>query len=170
MNIEIKLVGELNELQPVLNVLTGAGTKAAAAPARTAPAAANKVKAETAEDAGEEETEKPVKAAGPAKKAAPAPAAKQAAGPAKKAAKPAPAEEEVDFSEMEEEDQLAEIVKVATRFTKKGKTADIKQLLNLFDAQKATSLDPATYGEFYGLLTRYADGEAVEDLVAEYEI
>lgn len=165
MNLEIKLIGEIAELQPVLNVLANGNTKT------VAPAGAKNPtpKAAPVADADEEE-EKPAKAAAPAPKAAPKPAAKAPAPKAAPKPKAEEADEAVDFDDMDEEAQLAEIVKVATRFTKKGKTNDIKKLLTLFDAPKASSLDAAVYSDFFGLLTRYADGEDVDALVDEFSV
>jgi len=169
MNVEIKLVGELKDatMQTVLNVLadhTGCAPKAAA------PKAVAKVKAETAEDSEETETS-PKASAAPAPKsgAAKGPAPK---GPAPKAAPKGPAPkaapaEEIDFDGMEEEDQLAEIVRLSTTFTKKGRSADIRTLVGIFDANRASELDPAVYGEYYSLLNRMKAGESAEDLAAE---
>lgn len=166
MNIELKLVGDLNELAPVLNILTGQTVNTVAkGPAKTAaqkPAAAVEV-------AAEDEDEKPAPKAA-AKAPAPKPGAAKAPAAKAPAKKPAAAEEAVAFDDMEEEDQLAELVRFATSFTKKGRTAEIKQLVSLFDAPKASSLDPAVYGEFYGLLERLKDGETAEDIVDSYAV
>lgn len=171
MNIELKLVGELNDatMVSVLNVLTGAEAPAAKQAAK-APAA--KKQAEPADDTEEEEPTKTAKSAAPAKKA-PAAAPKQAAkAPAKPAAKATVSDEDkVEALEaQDEEDQLATIQAEITKHTKKGKTADIKKLLAIYGAPKASELDPSTYSEFYGLVLRFAGGEAADDIVESFEV
>lgn len=169
MNVEIKLVGEINDakMQNVLNVLTS--NNQVAASKAVAPAAAKAVKAETAAQTEEEETETTAKAA---PKAAAKPAAAKA--PAAKAAKPAAAvtedpQEALDAMEDADE-QLAYIQAEVTKLSKKGKTADIKKLLALFDSPKVSELDPATYSEFFSLVLRFKGGETSDEIVESYEV
>lgn len=91
----------------------------------------------------------------------------------KKAPAPAPKKVSADpsadeFEELDADDQLEAIQKVVVRHTKKGKTADIRQLLGLFDVRKASELDEESYGQFYDLINRYAGGEEVEDIIEEF--
>lgn len=173
MNIRLELVGELNEMQDVLNILVG-GTKSNAPAAKAAAtAAAAKKQAETAE--GSEESEKaPTPAAAPAKKAA-APAAKaqapKAAAPAKKAAVLSDEDKVAEMEALEtSEEQLAHVQADVTKLTKKGRTADVKKLLAIYDSPKVSELDPAVYGDFYGLVLRLAGGEAADDIVESFGV
>lgn len=93
---------------------------------------------------------------------APKPAAPVAAKPAPKAAAPKPAV--VNFEDLEEADQLEALKAHATKHTKKGKTADIKALVANYGAERVSDLDPEYYIEFNDVLTRYSDGESVEDI------
>jgi len=139
------------------------------APAKKAvakPAPKMKVVEETEEEgeeeAAEEEAPKPV-----AKKASPAPAAKAAAPAPKAVAKPAPKAapaKAVAFEDLDEEGQLEALKAHATKHTKKGKTADIKALVANYGADRVSDLDPEYYVEFNEVLTRYSDGESVEDI------
>lgn len=105
-------------------------------------------------------------AARPAPKAAAAPAPKAAAPvaarPAPKAAAPKPAA--VNFEDLEPADQLEALKAHATKHTKKGKTADIKALVANYGAERVSDLDPEYYIEFNEVLTRYSEGESVEDI------
>lgn len=159
MDVQIQLVGELNDatMAQVLTVL--AGGNGGSAPKVVAPkTAATKQAVEVAEEAEEAQEEKTGKTASKA--------------PAPKAGAPKPAAkvEEEDFSELDEEGQLEAIKKEVTKYTKKGKASDIKQLLGLYDVQKASDLDPATYEEFYELVKRYSAGESAEDIVESFAV
>lgn len=133
----------------------------------------------------EEVTDGPAKAApaakapvaSPAKPAAPAarpaaPAARPAAAakaPAPVAARPAPKAAvakpaAVNFEDLDPESQLGALKAHATKHTKKGKTADIKALVANYGAERVSDLDPEYYLEFNDVLTRYSDGESVEDI------
>lgn len=151
--------------------------KAAPAPAKKVAAKpAPKVVAEETEEepeTGEDEVaEEEAPAAKPAPKAVAKPAAKVAAAPAAKpAAKPAPAKpapkaaaKPVAFEDLDEEAQLEALKAHATKHTKKGKTADIKALVANYGAERVSDLDPEYYVEFNDVLTRYSDGESVEDI------
>lgn len=165
MNIELKLVGELNDatMVSVLNVLTGVEAPAVKTPAKQA---ATK-QAEIADPAEKEEQAKPAKSAAPAKKAAAAaPAKKAAAAPAKMSD-----DDKIEALEaQDEEDQLATIQAEITKHTKKGKTADIKKLLAIYGVPKASELDAATYSEFYSLVLRFAGGEDADSIVESFEV
>ena len=178
MNIEIKLIGEIEDakMQNVLGVLVNGQATAKEAPAEEKAKPAAKVASkpvakeeapaeEVEEEEAEEEEAKPV-AAKPAPKASPAP---KAAAP-KPAAKAKPVAEEEDFNELDEDAQLEAIKKEATKHTKKGKTSDIKQLLGLFDVGRASDLYPATYGEFFELVKRYSGGEDLDAIVESFAV
>lgn len=163
MNVELKLQGELNDatMIAVLGVLTGDSApvaKKAAAPAAQA-----------------EKAEIPAKAAAPAAKAAtPAKAtAAKAAAPAK-AAKPAAMSDEDKIAALEaiedDEERLATVQAEVTKHTKKGKTADIKKLLAIYDSPKVSELDPSVYADFYGLVLRMAGGESADDIVESFAV
>jgi pyruvate/2-oxoglutarate dehydrogenase complex dihydrolipoamide acyltransferase (E2) component len=166
MNVELKLQGELNDatMIAVLGVLTG--DNAPVAKKAAAPAA----QAEKAEPAA--------KAAAPAAKAATpakaAPAAKAEKATPAKAAKPAQLSDEDKIAEMvalgDAEEQLAYIQTDVTKLTKKGKTADVKKLLAIYDSPKVSELDPAVYEDFYGLLLRFAGGESADEIVESFEV
>lgn len=166
MNIQIQLIGDITDAKmiQVLNALAG-GNQVTAAPKKAAAAPAAKV---------DEDEDAPAEAAAPAAKAA-KPAAK-AGKPAAKAAKPAaPAtmtdDERIEALEAQDADeQLATVQAEVTKHSKKGKTADIKKLLAIFDAPKVSELDPSTYGEFYGLVLRFGAGESADDIVESYEV
>lgn len=159
MKIEVNVNVELGQATINALALVLGGTPAAAAPAvkkETKPAVAAKA---TAEDTTDSEATKPA--------AAPSPAPK-AAAPAPKAAAPKPAEE--DFDAMDEDAQLEAIKKQVTKHTKKGFSKDIKQLLNIFDADRATNLDTAVYRQFFDLINRYGAGESIDAIVEEYAV
>lgn len=149
----------------------------AAAP-KSAPAAAEKP-ADTATPTSGETTPEPKaaapKAAAPApaaKAAAPAPAAK-AAAPKAVAAKPTPAAApkavDVAFEDLDGEAQLESLKAYVTKFTKKGKSADIKALLAPYGAGKVSELEADSYVDFNAVLDRYAGGESVADIFPEMD-
>lgn len=97
----------------------------------------------------------------------------EAPAPKKAVAKKAVAKKTLDpsadeFEDLDADEQLEAIQKVVVRHTKKGKTADIRQLLGLFDVRKASELDEESYSQFYDLINRYAGGEEVEDIIEEF--
>lgn len=177
----LALIGLTNGLNPSANAKPAeakgpVSEKAAPAPAAKKAVAKPAMKVVAEEEApeeepeaGEEEEEAPAKkpvAKPAAKAAAPAPAAKPAtkAAPAKPVAKPAAKPAVVAFEDLDEEAQLEALKAHATKHTKKGKTADIKALVANYGAERVSDLDPEYYVEFNDVLTRYSDGESVEDI------
>lgn len=140
-------------LAAINGAVNGAATKAVA---DIKVNGAKSVSAEEVTDVAKAVAAKPAPAA-----AAPKPAP-VAAKPAPKAAAPKPAA--VNFEDLEEADQLEALKAHATKHTKKGKTADIKALVANYGAERVSDLDPEYYIEFNDVLTRYSDGESVEDI------
>lgn len=152
------------------NVKPLKATAKAAAP-KSAPAAAEKP-ADTATPTSGETTPEP-KAAAP-KAAAPAPAkAAAAAAPKAVAAKPTPAAApkavDVAFEDLDGGAQLEALKAYVTKFTKKGKSADIKALLAPYGAGKVSELEADSYVDFNAVLDRYAAGESVADIFPEMD-
>lgn len=67
---------------------------------------------------------------------------------------------EVDYSAAKLDAIKAEV----TKHAKKGKSADIKQMLAHFGAGRASELTPEVYDEFYAAIQRYGEGVPVADL------
>lgn len=88
---------------------------------------------------------------------------KQAEATAPKAKAPKK-DEPTPFEELDDEAKLAEIQTQITKGTKKGKSADIKFLLQNFEANRASNLAVEQYDDFYNALMRYYGGEAVTDI------
>lgn len=186
MEVQVKVTVELSEdtKQFISGVLGGAK----AAPAAKAPKAEAPVKdeakapakeAEAVEEAPargrrraaakEEVAEAPAKEAkAPAKEAA----KEEPAAPARRrraAAKEEPATEDVAFEDLSTDDQLADLQKRITKHTKKGKTSDIKEMLSVFDAGRASELDVKDYVEFSDALARYDAGEGVDEIFPQID-
>jgi len=169
MEINVKLTIEAGaSFKALVDQLT---PKAVAAPAAKAPVVLTPKMAVVAETA-EQEAPKPARAtpapkaavAAPAPKAVAAPAPKAAVAPKPAAPKPAPKAVAVNFEDLEPAEQLEALKAHATKHTKKGKTADIKALVANYGAERVSELDPDYYIEFNDVLTRYSDGESVEDI------
>ncbi|MDL1914137.1 MAG: hypothetical protein FDW93_06420 [Bergeyella sp.] len=73
--------------------------------------------------------------------------------------------EEIDFASLDDDARLEAIKTEVTQHTKKGKSADIKALLNSFDAGRASELSPEDYEGFYNAVKRYGAGESVESII-----
>lgn len=82
----------------------------------------------------------------------------------------APKEDEAPaFEDMSTDDQLADIQKRITKHTKKGKTADIKELLGIFDAGRASELSAKDYADFSDALNRYDAGETIDEIFPQMD-
>jgi hypothetical protein len=68
------------------------------------------------------------------------------------------------WNEMDDDAKLDAIRSEVTKYTKKGKSADIKFLLSNFDANRASELAPEDYDAFFDAITRYGKGESVESI------
>lgn len=186
MEVQVKVTVELSEdTKQFIGGILG-GVKAA--PAAKAPAAKEVAKEEKA-PAKEAEAvavadEAPARGRrrAAAKEEAPA---KEAKAPAKEAVKEAeaaparrrraaakeeaPAADDVAFEDLSTDDQLADLQKRITKHTKKGKTADIKELLSVFDAGRASELGAKDYVEFSDALARYDAGETVDEIFPQLD-
>lgn len=79
-------------------------------------------------------------------------------------------DEATKFEDMSEEDQLNEIkAKVTLTTKKKGGADDVRELLGVFDAGRASELDPKDYVEFYDVLSRYRAGESVDEIFPQVD-
>lgn len=190
MEVSVKVSVELGEgTKAFINGLiaaNGGNTSegaAKAAPAKEAKAPKAEAPAKDEAPAKEEVTEAPARgrrrAAAKAEDEAPAKApAKEAvkeaeAAPARRrraaAKEEAPAADDVAFEDLSTDDQLADLQKRITKHTKKGKTADIKELLSVFDAGRASELDAKDYVEFSDALARYDAGETVDEIFPQLD-
>lgn len=70
------------------------------------------------------------------------------------------------FAGLDAEDQLEAIKTEVTKHSKKGKTADIKEMLSHFGAARASELDPANYADMYTAIIAYGGGSSVADALA----
>ena len=74
------------------------------------------------------------------------------------------------FEDMSEDEQLNEIkAKVTLTTKKKGGADDVRELLGVFDAGRASELDPKDYVEFYDVLNRYRAGESVDEIFPQVD-
>ena len=146
LKITIELDDKQKEAQ-ILTLLLGGASATTAEPAKKP--AAKQVAGE------EEEEEKPTKKA----KAAPA----KAAAAKKKDGNLS----DDEFESYSEEEQFEAFKVIATRHSKKGKTADIKQILEKHGVARMTELEPEQYLAFYQDVVRYDEGEDIDDIIAD---
>jgi len=71
------------------------------------------------------------------------------------------------WDDMDDDAKLEAIKAEVTRHTKKGKSADIKQILAQFDAGRASELLPDDYDAFFDAIARYGKGEKLEEIFPE---
>lgn len=126
-----------------------APAKAAPTPAKPAPAAPKAAAPAPAKPAPAKPT--PAKPA-PAK---PAATAKPTAGQILAV----PYEEQTD-----DEGKLAHLMAHVTKHTKNGKGSDVKALLAQYSVDRASELDPEWYDSFNEAISRYSDGETVDQI------
>ena len=75
-----------------------------------------------------------------------------------------------EFKDLGEAEQLEEIkAKITLTTKKKGGATDVRELLGVFDAGRAGELDPKDYEEFYDALTRYRNGESVDEIFPQID-
>lgn len=77
-------------------------------------------------------------------------------------AEPAPGS---TLADMPDDEKLEAIRAEVTANTKKGKSADMRAMLNHFGAARASELDVDNYDAFYGAIKRYGDGETLEAIL-----
>lgn len=90
-----------------------------------------------------------------------APAEKAKPGPKGKAAIASDA-----FAGLDADDQLEAIKGEVTKHSKRGKTADMKEIIGHFGAARASEIDPTHYADAYAVLIAYGNGASVADALA----
>lgn len=78
---------------------------------------------------------------------------------------PAP-EGETSFADLDGDAKLEKIKSTVTKYTKVGKSADIKFMLAQFEAGRASELAVADYDAFFAALQRYGAGEKPDEIFA----
>lgn len=68
------------------------------------------------------------------------------------------------FEKLDGDAKLEKIKSTVTKYTKEGKSADIKFMLAQFEAGRASELAIADYDAFFAALERYGAGESLDEI------
>lgn len=105
------------------------------------------------------------KNAAPADKADKTAAKGKTADKKTEAAETAKTADKKPFKEATPEEQLDAIRTIVTRHGKKGKTDDMKRILNVYGVLRAGELDEKDYEPAFRMLVRYEKGDSIDEIV-----